>query len=330
MHKMLTTCFAASMGLAVWTGLGAAGLFSATGPVIAVLGDELFVGEAEGYLDGSGMLAIRSQKNSDVSCYGQFTSSAALGGAGQLQCSDGATATFKFQRLNLRSGHGAGDFARGSMSFTYGLTSDESRPYLKLPAGRKLEHSGKQLALADIPPVQDVAPDVLLNAVTSEVIAVLKRNQALQTGNPAKVAELVETRILPHFDFARMTKIAVARNWRLASPEQQQALTAEFKRLLVRTYSTALSSYRDQVIEYKPLRTAPGDTEVTVKSEIKQPGAERMTIDYDMEKTPAGWKVYDIKVAGISLVTTYRETFAGKVRDGGVDGLIKALSDKNR
>jgi phospholipid transport system substrate-binding protein len=100
--------------------------------------------------------------------------------------------------------------------------------------------------------------------------------------------------------------------------------------LLVRTYSTALSSYRDQVIEYKPLRAAPGATEVTVKSEIKQSGTERMTIDYDLEKTPAGWKVYDIKVAGISLVSTYRESFSSRVRDGGIEGLIKSLSDKNR
>ena len=151
---------------------------------------------------------------------------------------------------------------------------------------------------------QDVAPDVLLKAVTSEVIAIIRQDPDIQAGNPAKVAELVETRILPLFDFTRMTQIAVARNWRLATPEQQKALTAEFKTLLVRTYSIALSSYRDQVIEYKPLRAAPGATEVTVKSDVKQPGKERMTIDYDMEKTPAGWKVYDIKIAGISLVTS--------------------------
>jgi len=177
---------------------------------------------------------------------------------------------------------------------------------------------------------QAVAPDVLLNAVTSEVIAIIRQDKDIQAGDPAKVADLVETRILPLFDFTRMTRIAVARNWRLATPEQQKALTLEFKTLLVRTYSTALSSYRDQMIEYKPLRAAPGDTEVTVKSEIKQPGTERMTIDYDMEKTPAGWKVYDIKIAGVSLVTTYRGTFAGKVRDSGIEGLIKSLSDKNR
>ena len=177
---------------------------------------------------------------------------------------------------------------------------------------------------------QDVAPDVLLNAVTSEVIAIILQDKDIQAGDPAKVADLVETRILPLFDFTRMTQIAVARNWRLATPEQQKALTLEFKTLLVRTYSTALSSYRDQVIEYKPLRLAPDATEVTVKSDVQQSGRERMTIDYDMVKTPAGWKVYDIKIAGVSLVTTYRGTFAGKVRDGGIEGLIKSLSDKNR
>jgi phospholipid transport system substrate-binding protein len=177
---------------------------------------------------------------------------------------------------------------------------------------------------------QDVAPDVLLKAVTLEVIAIVRQDKDIQAGSPAKVADLVETRILPLFDFTRMTQIAVARNWRLATPEQQKALTLEFKTLLVRTYSTALSSYRGQVIEFKPLRAASGGTEVTVKSVMKQPGAEPLTMDYDMEKTGAGWKVYDIKIDGASLITTYRETFAGKVREGGVDGLIKSLSDKNR
>jgi len=177
---------------------------------------------------------------------------------------------------------------------------------------------------------QDAAPDVLLKAVTSQVIAIIRQDKDIQAGDPAKVADLVETRILPLFDFTRMTRIAVARNWRLATPEQQEALTLEFKTLLVRTYSIALSSYRDQVIEYKPLRLTPDATEVTVRSDVRQSGKERLTIDYDMEKTPAGWKVYDIKIAGVSLVTTYRDTFAGKVRDGGIEGLIRALSDKNR
>jgi len=177
---------------------------------------------------------------------------------------------------------------------------------------------------------RDVAPDVLLKTVTMGVIAIIREDKDIQAGNPAKVADLVETRILPHFDFSRMTRIAVARNWQLAMPGQQEALTFEFKTLLVRTYSTALSSYRDQEIEYKPLRAAPGATEVTVKSEVRQAGRERVTIDYKMTKLSSGWKVYDIQLAGVSLVTTYRDTFASRVRDSGIEGLIKALSDKNR
>lgn len=177
---------------------------------------------------------------------------------------------------------------------------------------------------------QEVAPDVMLSAVTSEVIAIIKQDRDFQAGRPVKVARLVETKILPLFDFMRMTRMAVARNWRVASPAQQTTLTEEFKTLLVRSYSTALSTYRDQVIEFKPLRIAPDVTEVTVRSDVRQPGRERTTIDYDMEKTPAGWKVYDVKIGGASLVTTYRETFADQVRDGGVDGLIKSLSDRNR
>jgi phospholipid transport system substrate-binding protein len=177
---------------------------------------------------------------------------------------------------------------------------------------------------------QEVAPDVLLKEVTTEVLAIIRQDGDIRAGSPEKLAELVETRILPHFNFTRMTRIAVARNWRLASLEQQQALTTEFKTLLVRTYSTALSGYRNHVIEYKPLRAAAEATEVTVKSDVQQSGRERMTIDYDMEKTPAGWKIYDIKIASVSLVTTYRDTFASRVRDGGIDGLIKSLADKNR
>ena len=177
---------------------------------------------------------------------------------------------------------------------------------------------------------EDAAPDVVLKTVTLEVIAIIKQDKDIQAGNPTKIADLVETRILPLFDFTRMTQLAVARNWRLATPEQQKTLTTEFRTLLVRTYSTALSNYRDQAIEFKRLRASPGDTDVTVKSMIKQPGTESLTMDYDMEKMAAGWKVYDIKIDGVSLITTYRETFAGKVREGGVEGLIKSLADKNR
>jgi len=187
------------------------------------------------------------------------------------------------------------------------------------------------LALAaPVLPAQVVEPNVLLQSATGEVIAAMKQERDLHGGQRTQVASLLDTKILPLFDFPRMTQIAVARNWRLATPEQQAALTTEFKALLVRTYSMALSSYRDQVIEFRSMHTAPADTEVTVKSVVKQSGTEPVAMDYDMEKTSAGWKVYDVKVAGISLVTTYRDSFSEKIRDAGVDGLIKALEDKNR
>ena len=177
---------------------------------------------------------------------------------------------------------------------------------------------------------QEVAPDVLVKGITTEVIAIIKQDREIQAGNPKKIADVVEKRILPHFSFARMTQIAVAVNWRRATPEQQKVLTEEFKTLLVRTYSNALSLYRDQVIDFKPLRMKPEDTEVTIKSDIKQKGAQPVTLDYDMEKTPSGWKVFDVKVSGASLITNYREDFAAQVRESGIDGLIKVLVSKNR
>ena len=184
---------------------------------------------------------------------------------------------------------------------------------------------------AAVAQAQELAPDVLVKTITQDVVAVLKQDKDIQAGDPKKVAVLVETKVLPHFNFTRMTRIAMARNWRLASPEQQKELTEEFKTLLVRTYSTALSSYRDQQVAFKPLRAKPDDTEVTVKTEVKQPNApQAVGIDYEMEKTPSGWKVYDVKVDGVSLVTTYRDAFASEVKERGIDGLIKSLAAKNR
>ena len=173
-----------------------------------------------------------------------------------------------------------------------------------------------------------VAPDVLLSSVTAEVIASLKQDKEL-ADDPAKLAELVEKKVVPIFDFSRMAQLATARNWRQASPAQQNALTAEFKTLLVRSYSTALASYRGQPITYKPLRRAPTDTDATVRSEVRQ-GTTLLTLDYALVKTPAGWKVYDVKLDGVSLVTAYREGFAAKVRESGVNGLIRALAEKNK
>jgi phospholipid transport system substrate-binding protein len=189
------------------------------------------------------------------------------------------------------------------------------------------------LAAALIAPAalaQDTAPDTLVKGVTQEVLGVIKQDKDIQSGNQRKTIALVEEKVLPHFNFARMTALAMGPNWRKATPEQQKALIEQFRTLLVRTYSSALSSYRNQVIDFKPLRAQAADADVIVRSEVKQPGGEPVSIDYSMEKTSAGWKVYDVVVGGVSLVTTYRDTFTNEVRNNGVDGLIKALADKNR
>jgi phospholipid transport system substrate-binding protein len=177
---------------------------------------------------------------------------------------------------------------------------------------------------------QVLAPDAQVKKITNEVIEIIKQDKDIQAGNQKKINELVDGKVLPHFNFNRMTALALGRNWPKASAEQQKILTGEFRNLLVRTYSSALSTYKNQVIEFKPLRTATGDTDVTVRTQVKRPGTEPVSIDYSMEKTPGGWKVYDVVVGGVSLVTNYRETFNAEIRDGGVDGLIKSLESKNR
>ena len=150
MRRILIKVLAVCIGLAGSTTLAGAGLFSATRMVIAIVADDLFVGEAEGHLSGAGTLAIHSQKNPALTCLGEFTSSAALGGTGQMHCSDGTTATFHFQRLSVFRGYGAGSFSRGAMSFAYGFTADDAAPYLKLPEGKKLAHNGTELELVDL------------------------------------------------------------------------------------------------------------------------------------------------------------------------------------
>jgi phospholipid transport system substrate-binding protein len=174
------------------------------------------------------------------------------------------------------------------------------------------------------------SPDGLVKNVTQDVLAIVKQDRDIQAGNTKKTVTLVEEKVLPHFNFTRMTALAMGVNWRKATPEQQKQLVDEFRTLLVRTYSTALSSYRNQTIDFKPLRAQPGDTDVMVRSEVRQSGTEPVTIDYSMEKTASGWKVYDVVVGGVSLVTTYRDTFANEVRSSGIDGLLKSLTDKNR
>jgi phospholipid transport system substrate-binding protein len=177
---------------------------------------------------------------------------------------------------------------------------------------------------------QDIAPDAQVKKITNEVIEVIKQDKDIQAGNRKKIDQLVDAKVLPHFNFSRMTALAMGRNWPKANTEQQKILTNEFRTLLVHTYSGALSTYKNQLIEFKPLRAAAGDTDVTVRTQVKQPGTEPVSIDYGMEKTPNGWKVYDVVVGGVSLVTNYRETFNAEIRDAGVDGLIKSLVSKNR
>jgi phospholipid transport system substrate-binding protein len=176
----------------------------------------------------------------------------------------------------------------------------------------------------------EIAPDVLARSVTDEVMTIVRADKELQAGSAQRLAQLVEAKVLPHFNFTHMTQLALGRNWRQASPEQQKLLIDEFRALLVRTYTTALMQYREQTVDYKPLRSAPTDTEVVVKSLIKQPAGQPVTIDYNMEKLGETWKVYDVRIEGISLVENYRSTFRSEIQKNGMDGLIKALADKNK
>jgi len=174
------------------------------------------------------------------------------------------------------------------------------------------------------------APDAIVKRVATDVIATIKSDPAIQAGNEARIRDVLETKLLPNFDFARMTALAMGKNWRSATPEQQQRVTDEFRALLVRTYSSALNNYRNETIDYKPLRMNAGDTEVTVRTLVVRPSGAPVQIDYSMEKKADGWKCYDVIVGGVSLVTNYRDEFNDQVKNGGVDGLIKTLADRNR
>lgn len=176
---------------------------------------------------------------------------------------------------------------------------------------------------------QEVAPDALVKSVTNDVLQIVRTDKDIQSGSTQRAIQLIEQKVLPHFDFPHMTRLAVGRDWRSASTGQQQALIGEFKNLLVRTYSNALTSYKDQTVDFKPFKMQPSETDVLVRSEIKQAGGKPVQLDYNLSKEANGWKVYDVIIAGVSLVTNYREQFAQEVRAGGVDGLIKSLQKRN-
>jgi phospholipid transport system substrate-binding protein len=176
----------------------------------------------------------------------------------------------------------------------------------------------------------DVAPDVLVRDVTNEVLDIVRKDKDIRDGNTKKTLELVDTKVVPHFNFQRMTQLALGREARKVSPEQLKVLTEEFRSLLVRTYSKALTEYRNQEISFKPFKMDAAETDVKVRTDIKQSGGKPIPLDYYLEKSPAGWKVYDMEVGGVSLVTNYRGSFAQEIQANGVDGLIKSLQAKNK
>lgn len=178
---------------------------------------------------------------------------------------------------------------------------------------------------------KELPPDQLVRSVTEEVLDIVRKDKDIKAGSTQKAIELVEQKVLPHFNFTRMTALAVGRDWRQATPEQQKILTEEFRNLLVRTYSNALTAYKNETVDYRPFRMQPGETDVTVRTQIHQPGARQpITLDYSLEKVGNGWKVYDVVVGGVSLVTNYRSSFAAEIRSGGIDGLIRTLQAKNK
>ena len=185
------------------------------------------------------------------------------------------------------------------------------------------------LAIAPITRASDEAPDALIKRTSTEVLDSIKADKAIQGGDVGKIITLVDSKVMPNVNFTRMTAAAVGRNWRQATPEQQKRLQDEFKTLLVRTYSGALAQVKDQTIEVKPLRASPADTEVQVRTEIIGRG-DPIQLDYRMEKTPSGWKIYDLNVLGIWLVETYRTQFAQEISAKGVDGLIATLAQRNK
>ena len=174
------------------------------------------------------------------------------------------------------------------------------------------------------------APDALVMKITEEVLEIVRKDKDIQSGNTRKAIELVDAKVLPYFNFQHMTALAVGKDWRKASTQQQQQLSADFKTLLVRTYSNALTGYKNQKVVFKPFKMNPGEIGVLVRTEVQQPGSKAVQLDYSLEKLDSGWKVYDVTIAGISLVTNYRDQFAQEIRNGGMDGLIQSVAAKNK
>ncbi|MFZ6774103.1 MlaC/ttg2D family ABC transporter substrate-binding protein [Undibacterium sp. SXout7W] len=186
------------------------------------------------------------------------------------------------------------------------------------------------LAFAGSSMAADEAPDQLVKRLSQEILDIAKNDKDIQAGNQKRVYDLVESKILPYIDFQKMTALAAGKNWRDATPEQQKQLTNEFRTLLVFTYSGAIAQIKDQRVEFKPMRSAPEDTDVEVRSQVIQSRGEPIQLNYRLQKMATGWKIYDINVLGAWLVETYKGSFSAEISKSGIDGLIKTLSDKNK
>jgi phospholipid transport system substrate-binding protein len=176
---------------------------------------------------------------------------------------------------------------------------------------------------------QDLGPEELVKKITDDVMSSIQSDKQLAAGDKQKAIKLAEEKILPYVDFEEATRLAVGRGWPQATPEQKKQLVQEFRNMLVRTYSNAIGAYEGQTMKVLPSRVKPGETEATVRNQFIRPGAKPVLLDYSMRKTPAGWKIYDIVVEGVSLVLTYRSEFDAVVKQDGIDGLIKRLAQKN-
>lgn len=174
------------------------------------------------------------------------------------------------------------------------------------------------------------APDTLIKRISEEILEVAKTDKLIQAGNQQRIMEVVQGKIIPHVNFQRMTSMAAGRFWREATPEQQSALTNEFRTLLIYTYSGAISQIRNQKLEFRPMRAAPDDTEVEVRSSVIQSRGEPIQLNYRLEKTPNGWKIFDVNILGAWLVETYKGSFSSEISKGGIDGLIRTLADRNK
>jgi phospholipid transport system substrate-binding protein len=188
---------------------------------------------------------------------------------------------------------------------------------------------GVVIALASAVAVAQTTPDALIKQVSSEVIDTIKADKSLQSGDVSKIVTLVDTKVMPHVNFQRMTASSVGRAWRTATPEQQKRLQEEFKTLLVRTYAGALTQIKDQSVQLRPMRAAAEDTEVVVRTEVKGKG-DAIQLDYRLEKAEGGWKIYDVNVLGVWLVEQYRNQFAQDINAGGIDALIAKLAERNK